>query len=78
MDQMTGIFAPPGLAKGRVDILVKGFQNAMADPAFKAAASRAQLTLQPLAGEEFLRESKAVYTTIKGLEDVLKAGTSNK
>jgi len=78
MDQMTGIFAPPGLAKGRLDILVKGFQKAMADPEFKAAAARAKLTLQPLASEEFFKESKAVYTTIKALEDVLKAGTSKK
>ena len=78
MDQMTGIFAPPGLAKGKLDILVKGFQNAMADPDFKAAASRAKLTLQPLASEDFFKASKAIYDTIKALEGVLKAGTSNK
>lgn len=78
MDQMTGIFAPPGLAKARLDILINGFLKAMADPEFKSAASRSKMTLQPLAGEEFFKESKAVYTTIKGLEDVLKSGTSNK
>ncbi|MCC7184349.1 MAG: tripartite tricarboxylate transporter substrate binding protein [Rhodocyclaceae bacterium] len=76
MDQMTGIFGPPGLRKDRRDILIAGFQKAMADPEFKAAASKAQMTLQPLAGEEFLKESKSIYDTVKGLEDVLKAGIS--
>ena len=78
MGQMTGVFAPPGLAKARLDILIKGFRQAAADPEFKAAASRAKLTLQLLAGDEFFKESKAVYTTIKALEDVLKAGVSKK
>lgn len=76
MDQMTGLFAPPGLPKDRADILIKGLQKAMADPDFKAAASKAKLTLQPLASEDFFNASKAIYATIKALEGVLKAGTS--
>lgn len=76
IDQMTGVFGPPGLPKDRLDILIKGFQKAAADPEFKAAAEKAKLTLQPLAGEEFYKESKAFYDTIKALEDVLKAGAS--
>ncbi|MDO8673225.1 MAG: tripartite tricarboxylate transporter substrate-binding protein, partial [Dehalococcoidia bacterium] len=76
MDQMTGLFAPPGLPKDRADILIKSLQKAMADPDFKAAASKAKLTLQPLASEDFFNASKAIYATIKALEGVLKAGTS--
>ena len=76
MDQMTGIFAPPGLPKDRVDILIKGLQKAMADPDFKAAASKAKLTLQPLAGEDFVKASRSIYDTIRALEGVLKAGVS--
>jgi tripartite-type tricarboxylate transporter receptor subunit TctC len=74
MDQMTGVFAPPGLPKDRLDILVKAFEKAMADPEFKAAAARASLTLQPLSGDEFFKASKAIYDTIKNLEAILKAG----
>jgi tripartite-type tricarboxylate transporter receptor subunit TctC len=74
MDQMTGVFAPPGLPKDRLDVLIKAFQKAAADPEFKAAAEKAKLTLQPLAGEEFFKASKGIYDTIQGLADVLKAG----
>ncbi len=74
IDQMTGIFGPPGIPKDRLDILIRACQKAAADPEFKAAAEKAKLTLQPLAGEEFFKESKAFYDTIKGMEDVLKAG----
>jgi tripartite-type tricarboxylate transporter receptor subunit TctC len=76
IDQMTGVFGPPGLPKDRSDILIKGFEKAAADPEFLAAAAKAKLTLQPLAGDEFFKESKAFYDTIKALEDVLKAGVS--
>jgi tripartite-type tricarboxylate transporter receptor subunit TctC len=74
MDQMTGVFAPPGLPKERLDILVKAFEKAMADPEFKAAAAKASLTLQPLSGDEFFKASKAIYDTIKNLEAILKTG----
>ena len=74
MDQMTGIFAPPGLPKDRMDILVKALGEATADPEFKAAAAKANMTLQPLPPDEFQKASKTIYDTIKGLEDILKAG----
>ncbi|MDI7261510.1 MAG: tripartite tricarboxylate transporter substrate binding protein [Thermodesulfobacteriota bacterium] len=73
LDQMTGVFAPPGLPKDRLDILVKAFEKAAADPEFKAAAAKAKLTLQPLSGDEFFKASKAMYDTVKGMEDLLKA-----
>ena len=76
IDQMTGVFGPPGLPKERLDVLIKAFEKAAADPEFTAAAAKAKLTLQPLAGEEFFKESKSFYDTIKALEDVLKAGAS--
>ena len=74
MDQMTGVFAPPGLPKDRLDILVKAFQKTTSDPEFKEAAAKASLTLQPLPPDEFFKASKAIYDTIMTLEDVLKAG----
>jgi tripartite-type tricarboxylate transporter receptor subunit TctC len=76
IDQMTGIFGPPGMPKDRADILIKACEKAAADPEFKAAAEKAKLTLQPLAGEAFYKESKAFYDTVKSMENVLKAGAS--
>jgi len=67
---------PPGLPKDRADILIKSLQKALADPDFNTAASKAKLTLQPLAGEDFFKASKAIYDTITALKGVLKAGAS--
>ncbi|OGA15714.1 MAG: hypothetical protein A3H32_04795 [Betaproteobacteria bacterium RIFCSPLOWO2_02_FULL_63_19] len=78
LDQMTGVFAPPGLPKNRVDVLIAAFHKAMEDPEFKAAAAKAKITLQPLAGEQFLKASHEMYDTIQGLKDVLKSGVRKK
>ena len=42
IDQMTGVFGPPGLPKDRLDILIKGFQKAAADPEFKGSSRKGQ------------------------------------
>ena len=76
LDEMTGLFAPPGLPKDRLDILIKGFQKAAADPDFKAAAAKANVTLQPLAGDDFFKASRAMHDVTKAMEDILKEGVS--
>ena len=76
LDEMTGLFAPPGLPKDRLEILIKGFTKAAAEPEFKAAALKANLTLLPLAGDDYYKASKAMHDSVKGMEDILKAGVS--
>jgi len=72
--EMTGVFAPPGLPKERLDILMKGFEKAVADPDLKAAAAKAQVSLLPLASEEFFKASKRMHESVKEMEDLLKVG----
>jgi len=72
IDQMTGIFAPPGLPDDRLRVLVNGFQKAFADKQYLAAAAKANMTLQPLAPKEFYQASEDMFKTIKALESVLK------
>jgi len=72
IDQMTGVFAPPGLPDAQSKILVAAFQKAFADKDYLAATSTAKQTLQPLAPVEFYRASEAMFKTIQTLESVLK------
>ena len=72
IDQMTGVFAPPGLPDDRLKVLVNGFQKAFADKQYLAAAAKANMTLQPLAPKEFFQASEDMFKTIKALESVLK------
>ena len=74
MDQMTGVFAPPGLPDAQVKILVAAFQKAFADKDYLAGASKAKQTLQPLPPAEFYKASQGMFKTIQGLESVLKQG----
>jgi tripartite-type tricarboxylate transporter receptor subunit TctC len=75
MDQMTGVFAPPGLAEDKVKVLVAAFQKAFADKEYLAAAAKAKMTLQPLAPKEFYKASEDMFKTINALAPVLKQGS---
>lgn len=72
MDQMTGVFAPPGLSEEQLKVLVAAFQKSFADKEYLAAAAKAKMTLQPMAPPEFSKTSAAMFKTIQGLESVLK------
>jgi tripartite-type tricarboxylate transporter receptor subunit TctC len=72
MDQMTGVFAPPGLPDEKLKVLVGAFQKAFADKEYLASAEKAKMTLQPLPPKEFTKASEDMFKTIKGLESVLK------
>jgi tripartite-type tricarboxylate transporter receptor subunit TctC len=74
VDQMTGVFAPPGLPEDRLNALVKGFERAFADKEYLASAKKAHMTLQPLRPKEFYKASEDIFKTIKALEPVLKQG----
>jgi tripartite-type tricarboxylate transporter receptor subunit TctC len=74
LDQMTGVFAPPGLPPDKLQVLVAAFQKAAADKDFLAAASKGGLALQPLAANDFYKVSEGMFTTIKSLEAILKPG----
>ena len=74
LDQMTGVFAPPGLPADKLQVLVTAFQKAAADKDFIAVAAKGGLTLQPLAGNDFYKVSENMFTTIKALESILKPG----
>ncbi|MGE5218948.1 MAG: Bug family tripartite tricarboxylate transporter substrate binding protein [Chloroflexota bacterium] len=74
MDQMTGVFAPPGLPDAQLKILVAAFQKAFADKDYLGAAATAKQTLQPMPPAEFYKASEGMYKTIQSLESVLKHG----
>jgi len=75
--QNSGAFArpfllPPGTPKERVQILRKGFQDALKDPAFLAEAQKAKLTLDPLTGDELERLVAEIFTLDPALVAKLK------
>jgi putative tricarboxylic transport membrane protein len=72
LNQMTGVFAPSGLSKEKLDVLVSAFRRAVADKDYLAAAAKAKQTLQPMGPAEFLAASKEAYDTIQELAPVLK------
>ena len=72
LDQITGVFAPPGLPQDRLQVLVNAFQKAMADKEFIAVAAKGGLTLQPLPSSEFYKVSQGMFSTIKALETILR------
>ncbi len=72
LDQMTGVFGPPGMPKERVEVLVAAFKKAFADKEYQAAAAKAKQTLQPLGPAEFYKASREVFETIQDLAPVLK------
>lgn len=72
LDQMTGVFAPPGLAKERLEVLAAAFRKAFAEKEYGAAAAKANQTLQPLGPAEFYKASKEIFETIQDLAPVLK------
>lgn len=45
-------FLPPGTPKERVEMVRKAFQDTLKDPAFLEEANQAQLTINPVTGEE--------------------------
>jgi len=73
LDQMTGVFAPPGLPKERLDVLAAAFRKAFAEKEYAAAAAKAKQTLQPLGPAEFYKASKEIFETIQDLAPVLKS-----
>ena len=73
LNQMTGVFAPPGLSKERLDVLAAAFRKAFAEKEYAAAAAKAKQTLQPLGPAEFYKASKEIFETIQDLAPVLKS-----
>ena len=74
LDQMTGVFAPPGLAADKVQVLVAAFQKAFADKDYLAVAAKAKQTLQPLPPADFYKASESMFKAIQSLEALLKPG----
>jgi len=72
LDQMTGVFAPPGLPKDRLEVLANAFRKAFAEKEYAAAAAKAKQTLQPLGPAEFYKASREIFEIIQELAPVLK------
>jgi tripartite-type tricarboxylate transporter receptor subunit TctC len=64
--------APPGTPKDRVQALRKAFMAALGDPALKAEADKAQLTLDPVPGEELERLIAGLFSLDPPFVDQLK------
>lgn len=63
---------PPGTPKERVNILRKAFLDTMKDPDFLAEATKANLELNPLDGEELEQNVKTLFKLEPALVDRLK------
>jgi tripartite-type tricarboxylate transporter receptor subunit TctC len=64
--------APPGTPKDRVQALRKAFMAALGDPALKAEADKAQLTLDPVPGEELERLIAGLFSLDPSFVDKLR------
>jgi tripartite-type tricarboxylate transporter receptor subunit TctC len=65
--------APPGTPKDRVQALRKAFMAALGDPALRAEAAKAQLTLDPVPGEELERLIAGLFNLDPPFVDKLKS-----
>lgn len=72
LDELVGVFAPPGLPKDRLEVLEKAFVTATSDPNYRAAAAKAQISVYPLKSKEFFQESSKMHEMIKNMADLLK------
>jgi tripartite-type tricarboxylate transporter receptor subunit TctC len=55
--------APPGIPADRADALRQAFMDTMTDPAFVAEAEKAQLEVNPVAGEDLQKLVVEIYRT---------------
>jgi tripartite-type tricarboxylate transporter receptor subunit TctC len=61
--------APPGLPRDRAEALRRAFDETMKDPEFLADATRTQLEITPVAGEEVEKLVTELYQTPKPVAD---------
>jgi tripartite-type tricarboxylate transporter receptor subunit TctC len=64
--------APPGTPKDRLQALRQAFTAALNDPALRAEADKAQLTLEPVSGEELERLIAGLFALEPSFVDKLK------
>jgi tripartite-type tricarboxylate transporter receptor subunit TctC len=64
--------APPGTPKDRVQALRKAFMATLSDPMLRAEADKAQLTLDPVSGEELERLIAGLFSLDPPFVDKLK------
>ena len=65
--------APPGLPKGRLELLQKAFMDTMKDKEFLADAKKAKLDIQPLDGPTATKKFAAMYDLKPELKAKLKS-----
>jgi hypothetical protein len=65
--------APPGTPKDRVQTLRKAFLAALGDPALKAEADKAQMTIEPVSGEELERLIANLFALEPAFVDKLRS-----
>ena len=63
---------PPGTPRDRVEMLHKAFHATLKDPAFLAEAQKANLSIDPITGDEMNRLVADVFTLDAGLLAKLK------
>lgn len=63
---------PPGLPKGRLELLQKAFMATMKDPEFLAEAKKAKLDIKPLAGPDAAKQFAALYNLKPQLKSKLQ------
>ena len=72
LDELVGVFAPPGLPKDKLEILEAAFVKATSDPQYRASAAKAQISVYPLKSKEFFEASSKMHEMIRSMADLLK------
>jgi tripartite-type tricarboxylate transporter receptor subunit TctC len=73
LDQLSGVFGPPGLAKEKVNILAAAFEKASKEEDCKKAAEKAKVNLFPMGPADFKREFMVLHKVTQAVAPALKA-----
>jgi tripartite-type tricarboxylate transporter receptor subunit TctC len=72
VDQLVSVFAPPGLPKARLDVLIAAFEKAFKDQGLLKAAKEGKFVLKPMGGEKLRKETVVLHKMIQEIAPVLK------
>ena len=72
IDQLTSVYAPPGLPKEKLDILANAFEKAAHNPEFIKMAKKAKVSLDLMGPEDLRKRLIKVNDLILGIAPILK------
>jgi tripartite-type tricarboxylate transporter receptor subunit TctC len=72
VDQLATIFAPPGLPKDRLDVLVAACERATKNPDFLKSAKEAKEPLDPMGGDRLRKATLSMHQMVQSIAPALK------